>query len=181
VNARQDGKVIFTLSASFHRDEFGRDFQSPIRAVTPPPAPDWVDPIRHRASGMGIDVIDCTAVEPESLPAFLGWTRARGKVIEDRVLDACIMAYMSDMGPGGVTATAVGLNLDGGMDSIAAMASIDHAMWFHRASQSHEWMLIDATPVSVAGSRGLIRGTMHDAEGRHLASFAQELLVRERR
>jgi acyl-CoA thioesterase-2 len=60
------------------------------------------------------------------------------------------------------------------------MVSLDHALWFHRPTSCDDWLLIDARPMSVGGSRGTIVGTMHDASGRHAASFAQELLVRGR-
>jgi acyl-CoA thioesterase-2 len=58
------------------------------------------------------------------------------------------------------------------------MASIDHAMWFHRPMRSDEWVLTDATSPSAASSRGLCTGRMFDASGRLVASIAQEGLFR---
>jgi acyl-CoA thioesterase-2 len=56
--------------------------------------------------------------------------------------------------------------------------SLDHAMWFHRAGRCDDWFLVSAIPLSTAGSRGLVLGSVHDRRGRHLASFVQELLIR---
>jgi acyl-CoA thioesterase-2 len=130
---------------------------------------------------MGVDLFDRSSDVPEAdQPAYVVWVRTRGEVSDDRVLNACITAYVSDLGAGGVAALVVGLRFDGPRRSELVMASVDHALWFHRPNLAHDWLLIDSRPVSTAGSRGLVRGTMHDATGRHVASFAQELLVRER-
>ncbi|MGX7680013.1 acyl-CoA thioesterase [Jatrophihabitans sp. DSM 45814] len=176
-----DGRAIFTLSASFHRDEAGRDFATPAREVHPPTAE--MGPVPSRGSSIGIDLVDGAgaksgAVESDK-PAYLAWARTRGQIPEDRVLNACVLAYLSDLGTGGVAATAVGHTVGSHAVSGLMMASLDHSMWFHRPVRTDDWLLIDATPMSTNGSRGLIVGTVHDGTGLHAASFAQELLVRE--
>jgi acyl-CoA thioesterase-2 len=47
--------------------------------------------------------------------------------------------------------------------------SLDHAMWFHRDGRVDDWVLVDAAPLSTAGSRGLVLGSIHDRDGRHVA------------
>jgi acyl-CoA thioesterase-2 len=61
------------------------------------------------------------------------------------------------------------------------IASLDHAMWFHRPIRADDWLLLDVRPISVSNSRGLVIGTIHDRSGRHGVSFTQELLIRDRR
>jgi acyl-CoA thioesterase-2 len=58
------------------------------------------------------------------------------------------------------------------------MASLDHAMWFHRPFRVDEWLLYDCDSPSAAGARGLARGTIYDQNGRLVASTAQEGLIR---
>jgi acyl-CoA thioesterase-2 len=56
--------------------------------------------------------------------------------------------------------------------------SLDHAMWFHRPVRFDEWHLHTQEAVALVGDRGLARGTIHDADGRCVASVAQEVLLR---
>jgi acyl-CoA thioesterase-2 len=91
------------------------------------------------------------------------------------------MAFMSDCGAPGVAAWAIGLAAggpDGSRDGTPMTTSLDHAMWFHRPGLCDDWVLVSAVPLSTAGSRGLILGSVHDRDGRHLASFTQEMLIR---
>ena len=60
-------------------------------------------------------------------------------------------------------------------------ASLDHAVWFHRPARADDWLLMDITCHSVMGARGLSFGHVFDRSGRHVASIAQEALLRERR
>ena len=61
------------------------------------------------------------------------------------------------------------------------ITSLDHSLWFHDRSSPSEWLLVDLRPVAIGGARGLVLGTMHSYDGRHVASFTQELVVRRRR
>jgi acyl-CoA thioesterase-2 len=58
------------------------------------------------------------------------------------------------------------------------MASLDHAMWFHRPCRADEWLLVDAVSPFAGGARGLTRGQIFDRQRRLIASVAQEGLVR---
>ncbi|MCW2524841.1 MAG: putative acyl-CoA thioesterase [Frankiales bacterium] len=181
VTARQNGKIIFLMTASFHKDEPGRSFESPMREVGAPPPPDWVDDVTHRQSSIGVDIQPGPEISvDDGGPAYLIWTRTRGEMPADRGLNAAVAAYMSDMGAGGVAGNAIGVSAAEHGTGSLVMASVDHAIWFHRPIRADDWLLIDAVPVSNGGARGLVRGTIHNPDGVHVASFAQELLIRER-
>jgi acyl-CoA thioesterase-2 len=179
VTARQNGRIIFLMTASFHKDEPGREFESPMRPVGEAPGPDWSRDVPVRPSNIGVDIEHGPQLSvANGGPAYLIWTRTRGEMPVDQSLNAAVAAYLSDMGAGGVAAVAVDLPMH--EDTGLVMASVDHAMWFHRPIRADDWLLIDAVPISNGGSRGLVRGTIHSSAGVHVASFAQELLVRER-
>jgi acyl-CoA thioesterase II len=197
VTVWQGERVLATATASFHRDEPGAEYQSP--AGGPVPCPDDEILAARAASGpsaLGIDVVDVG--EPGEL-RYLAWARSQQPLPADRVLHACAMAYASDSGAPGVAATAIGL-LAGGPDvprgarapdttprgrlqhrDPSMTASLDHAIWFHRAGRCDDWFLVSAVPLSTAGSRGLVLGSVRDRNGRHLASFTQEMLIRASR
>jgi acyl-CoA thioesterase-2 len=179
VTVWQGERVLATVTASFHRDEPSPEYQSP--ADGPVPRPDDELLAARASSGpsaLGIDVVDVS--EPGE-PRYLAWARSREPLPADRVLHACAMAYASDSGAPGVAATAIGL-LAGGPDrqhgDAPMTASLDHAIWFHRAGRCDDWFLVSAVPLSTAGSRGLVLGSLRDRSGRHLASFTQEMLIR---
>jgi acyl-CoA thioesterase-2 len=179
VTVSQAGRPIFTMSASFHRDEPGPEYATSVREVSAP-APDRPNPLAIDGTSMGFELAPGEPPTLDHRPAYLLWARSLGAVPQDRVLHACLLAYLSDLGAGGVAASAVGYPAPTSQNGPVQMASLDHAMWFHRPTSCDEWVLIDAAPMSVGGSRGTIVGTVHDGSGRHAASFAQELLVRSR-
>lgn len=170
----QGGRVLVTMTASFHSDEPSPEYQRPVEPTGPCPG----DAPRATESPLGIDVVE--AAEPD--PArYRAWARSTHPLPADRALQACALAFMSDCGAPVVAASAIGLSA-GGPERLNGdgpmTTSLDHAMWFHRASRCDDWMLISAIPLSTAGSRGLVLGAVHDWDGRHLASFTQELLIR---
>jgi acyl-CoA thioesterase-2 len=175
VTVSQGERVLATITASFHRDEPSPEYQRPDDR--PVPFPDGALADRGR-SALGIDVVDVS--EPGE-PRYLAWARSQQPLPADRVLHACAMAFASDSGAPGVAAAAIGLRA-GGPDrqhgDAPMTTSLDHAIWFHRAGRCDEWFLVSAVPLSTAGSRGLVLGSLRDQSGRHLASFTQELLIR---
>jgi acyl-CoA thioesterase-2 len=181
VTVSQDERVIMTMTASFHLDEPSPEYQRPADGPVPcpdgAPIPDPAD-LGLRRDLFGIDIVDMG--EPNEA-RYLAWARSQQPLPADRVLHACAMAFVSDSGAPGVAASAIGLRA-GGPDqehSDAPMTtSLDHAMWFHRAGRCDDWFLVSAIPLSTAGSRGLVLGSVHDRSGRHLATFVQELLIR---
>ena len=91
------------------------------------------------------------------------------------MLHACIVTYASDMTLLDTTILPFGLAWDSpGMQ----MASLDHAMWFHRPFNLNQWHFIDQRPVTVGNGRGLATAKVWDTGGQLVASFTQEALLR---
>ena len=91
------------------------------------------------------------------------------------MLHAVVATYASDMT---VLDTSVQPHGSSGLGGIF-MASLDHAMWFHREARADEWVLFSVEPTTNAGGRGLARGTMHTRDGKLVASIMQEALLRD--
>jgi acyl-CoA thioesterase-2 len=104
------------------------------------------------------------------------WVRTRDRLPDDPTLHACLLTFISDMGPLGAVRRAIGAFDHRGMG-----ASLDHSVWLHRAARADEWLLYDVNAWSNANARGLATGTLHTADGLHAASIAQEALFREAR
>jgi acyl-CoA thioesterase-2 len=180
VVALQDGEAIFALEASFHQDEAGGEFQTPIALDVP--APDAAVSEENAFTSDSSSPFEMRAVSsPDSGEPFAStrrvWVRTNGALPDDRALHACVLTYISDMGA--VMAARKALRIPWGSGGMAA--SLDHALWFHRPIRPDGWVLFDLRPLSNAGSRGLVLGTMHDESGVHGASMTQEALVRDAR
>ena len=103
------------------------------------------------------------------------WLRADGNLPDDPVLHACIVTYASDMTLLDTAVMPFGLAWDSpGMK----MASLDHAMWFHRPFRADEWLLYDTTSPSASGNRGLATGQFFSRDGELVATVVQEGLIR---
>jgi acyl-CoA thioesterase-2 len=177
VVAIQDGEAIFTLTASFHKDEPGGQWQV-APAIDVPTADELlatgdVLPDPWWGPETPFERIDVPAHLLGGAPRRVLWVRTRGPLPDDRDLHACVLTYISDMGPLGAVRKAVGA-----FDKRGMGASLDHSVWFHRHIRPDEWMLYDVSSWSNAGSRGLATGTLHSADGVHGASIAQEGLFR---
>jgi acyl-CoA thioesterase-2 len=195
VVAIQHGGAIFHLSASFQPDEPGFDHQDPMPAApdpesvptwrervapvldaVPPEMRAWLDrerPIELRYVG---EVPILSAVpRPADQQA---WLRADGKLPDDLALHQCIVAYASDMT---LLDTALLPHGVAWSDEHFVMASLDHAMWFHRPFRADEWLLYQLHSPSAAGARGFTRGEIWTRDGRLAVSVAQEGLIRRAR
>jgi acyl-CoA thioesterase-2 len=174
VTAIQEGKAIFNLIASFHAAEAGIDWQVRAPELTPPPDEEFTptEPMFQafwRASPFQLRPL---RPDPERHVAHPCWVRLVEEIPKDPAVQACALTFISDMG---VVASARAPE-DRGRP--ASLASLDHAVWFHRPFDMAEWHLVSVDPVSNSGARGLARGTLHSSDGRLVASFAQEALVR---
>jgi acyl-CoA thioesterase-2 len=190
VVAVQHGRPIFNLSASFHIPEPGFAHQFPMPADTPAPEslPDFATRWAPYAEQMGDwykrpRAIDTRYAdwEPgdrdEALPPrHRVWVKADGHLPDDPVLHACILTYASDM-----TLLDTTLLPHGGtfMNPQVQMASLDHAMWFHRPFRIDEWMLYDQDTPSAADGRGIARGIIYTPGGDLAVSVVQEGLIRK--
>ena len=193
VVAIQHGKPIFTMSASFQVDEPGVDHADPMPNVPPPESlPTYAEriaPIRDRLAvwaqiprPFDVRYVD----DPPWVSRLSGpqtevhnkvWFRADGVLPDDDLLHVCILAYLSDLTLlYSVLATHA---LSAEFDRIQ-MASLDHAMWFHRPFRVDEWVLYDTSSPSASGARGLGTGHFFAEDGRMLATVVQEGLVRLR-
>jgi len=175
VTARQSGGAILTLSCSFQVDEGGPETQS---AIMPNAASPETLAITQDAGAERCDVS-----VPDEPPRSLTWVRYPVDLGRDPRLHACAMAYLSDINP----MTAVGAShplgpiSDDDWRTKFMSASLDHAMWFHRPTRSDEWSLLDMSGHGVIASRGLATGLVFEADGTHVATIAQEGLLRVQR
>ncbi|MBB6093541.1 acyl-CoA thioesterase-2 [Povalibacter uvarum] len=195
VVAIQHGEQIFHMSASFQVQEEGVDRQGVMPDVPGPESlPDMavaVEEMKKKAPDRPRPFIahdrpfefrpallpDPTAEVPRE-PSMRIWFRAVDRVPDDEVLHRCLLAYASDYY---LLGTAV-------MDARLAvgpknlqMASIDHAMWFHRPARADEWLLYVLDSPTSSSSRGFARGSIFSRDGTLVASTAQEGLVRRRK
>ena len=189
VVAIQHGRPIFNLQASFHTPEDGLDYHLPPPSDVDEPESlptyqERLEPYRDRV-GAWLDrprPIDTRYAPPDhafepglKTDGQLVWMRADGTLPDDPVLHACVVTYASDM-----TLLDTALRPSGKasfMDDIM-MASLDHAMWFHRPFRADEWMLYQQRSISASGARGLADGSIYTADGRLAVSVVQEGLIR---
>jgi acyl-CoA thioesterase-2 len=188
VVAIQHGRAIFNLSTSFHRHEPGLDHQFAMPEV---PRADELPTFRERWEQWKDDLgpwfdrprpIDTRHVDwsppdrKEPLPPYQRvWLRADGILPDDPLLHTCVLTYASDM-----TLLDTTLLPHGGRvaDERLMMASLDHAMWFHRPFRADEWLLYVQDTPSTSDARGLARGLIYTESGALVASVSQEGLIR---
>jgi acyl-CoA thioesterase-2 len=192
VVAIQHGKAIFNLQASFHTVEDGLDHQATMPDVRHATTlPTFAERYEAHAEQLGEWLrrprpIDTRHVEPtrfddrgtevhEPRTGQAVWLRADGTLPDDPVLHACIVTYASDMTLLDTTMLPHGRSWqEGGL----MMASLDHAMWFHRPFRADDWMLYDLDTPSASHARGLARGSIFTEDGRLVVSVVQEGLIR---
>jgi acyl-CoA thioesterase-2 len=191
VTVVQHGKTIFTLSASFHRQEPGVDHAEPMPDV---PRPDELEPtaVRYRRifgpestdffrdSPIQIRHVGPLTVEAVRDPSLRSsrnrvWLRADGELPDDPLLHVCLMTYASDMTLLDSVLLASGLSF---LDGSTSGASLDHAMWFHRPFRADRWLLYAQDSPSASGARGLARGEVYTEDGTLVVSVVQEGLIR---
>jgi acyl-CoA thioesterase-2 len=187
VVAIQHGRTIFNLSASFQVPEEGVDHQAPMPDVPPAEtlptlkerlAPladelgDWYDRPRPIDMRHVTDPVQLSA-PAERPPRQQVWMRADGRLPDDPLLHACVVAYASDMTLLDTTMLPHGLTFNREF-----MASLDHAMWFHRPLRADEWLLYDQQSPTASGARGLAFGSIFSHDGRLVVSVVQEGLIR---
>ena len=135
------------------------------------PAADW-GPILERRT------------VPTEGPRQACWLRVPGPLADDAVTQSCALAYASDDIPTEAGSKshprALVPGLDESYDEVFVGASLDHTIWFHRPGRHDDWTLHDFQSVGLAGARGLAVGQVFSRGGVHLATVAQEILLRER-
>ncbi|QBR91003.1 acyl-CoA thioesterase [Nocardioides euryhalodurans] len=191
VVARQHGRAIFFLTASFQVEEGGFEHQDAMPETVPPEhGVPLTDLVRARGEAEG----DAFAREWAALDVrYVGipgkglpedpdhpararlWIRVNGELSDDPLEHLAAFTYASDLTllgaalvPHGVTIGTPGLQ----------PASLDHAMWFHQAFRADEWWLYDQYAPAAQGARGLAMARVFTQDGRLVASVAQEGLIR---
>lgn len=184
---------IFNLAASFQTLEPGFNHQFDMPQVPPPESLEDAAGVLMRRAGQFPEhlrewiarprpfetrpvILDGPADRPPRLPFDNVWFRAAGPVTGDIRQRQLLLAYLSDMT---LLDTAL---LPHGKSYFSAvqMASIDHAMWFHRDASLDDWLLYAQDSPSASGARGFSRGFIFSRDGVLVASVAQEGLIRPR-
>ncbi|MEJ1155633.1 MULTISPECIES: acyl-CoA thioesterase [Microbacterium] len=187
--AYQDGVPIFSMIASFQQEDPGLEHQldMPTGIAAPEDLPDIESEVaashpiskrlfmnrpvelRHVATPIYL------TVDGEPKPSQAVWMRIKKRLPDDPALHQAILAYLSDMTiqepilrAHGIAWSTRGLKV----------ASLDHAMWWHRPGRVDEWMLYVQESPSARGGRGLASGRIYARDGSLLASVAQEVMVR---
>ncbi|MCD1570053.1 acyl-CoA thioesterase II [Agromyces mediolanus] len=189
-HAFQNGEPILSLIASFQTRDDGLEHQLAMPSDLPDPEslPSTADVLgkvdhdvaRYWASERAFDMRHVPSpiyleVEGERVPRQAVWMRAFGRLPDDPNQHRAALAYASDysilepiLRAHGVAWTTPGLKI----------ASLDHAMWWHRDARVDEWLLYTQESPSAAGGRGLSLGRIYTRDGVLVASVAQEGMVR---
>jgi acyl-CoA thioesterase II len=204
VVAVQDGRAIFNLAASFQVQEGGFDHQTDVMPEVAGPEelaseqqlgqqylarlPDAVRnalPVAMREQLVAERPIEIRPVDPidplKPVPKDTRrrvWFRANGELPDQRSLHQYMLAYASDFHLLGSTLQPHGVSW---FTPNLQVASLDHAMWFHRPFRFDDWLLYDIDSPSAQGGRGLARGRWFTRDGVLIASTMQEGLIRDRR
>src|SRR6202161_1945667 len=192
VVAIQHGRQIFNMSASFQLAETGLDHQTSIPEVPPPES---LSDMESLYRGMA-DQLPAAArrileqkrpfefrpVQPldrlrreKSAPLKYIWFRAVDKLADDEALHRSLLAYVSDFHLLDNALKPHGLSM---LSPMLVIASIDHAMWFHRSVRVDDWLLYAIDSPSASGARGFTRGSVFARDGRVGASAARGGLIR---
>ncbi|XP_027335159.1 uncharacterized protein LOC113849443 isoform X2 [Abrus precatorius] len=198
VDAIQKGNVIFTLLASFQKEESGMYHQEV--AMPSVPAPDMLLPmeelrerrltdprlpITYRSKVATTQFIpwpieirfceyELSTNQTKSPPSLRYWFRAKGKLSDDQALHRCVVAYASDL-----IFLQVSLNPHREKGFKTRSVSLDHSLWFHRSLRADEWVLFAIFTPSAYNARVFVTGQMFNQKGELLVSLVQEGLARK--
>lgn len=192
VSAIQHGKVIFFCAASFQGDEDGVEHQAqmpevpaPENIAEPPPVPPEVMatlPVKMQRWLSRELPFEFRYVQPRNElnpqplpPRERFWFRLTEKIGDSPELHRTLLAYASDYQLLGAANFPHGISY---YQPNVQMASLDHALWFHRPFRADDWLLYAIDSPTAQNSRGMARGLIFDRTGRLVASAAQEGLIR---
>jgi acyl-CoA thioesterase-2 len=192
VRAVQEGELIFTLQASFHKVEEGFSHQ----AVTPSEmeSPDLVRARFGEEEGrnlarefkhLGVAPIDFVpysrdVFEPQVSHAQAAkfWVRCNEALPDDPLFHYCALAFASDLG---LLATALMPHPTTLFHGEVYPASMDHSIWFHRQPNFNDWHIYHTESPWAGAGRGFCRGMLYDQQQRLVASVCQEGMIRLRK
>lgn len=194
VNAIQHGRAIFSMSASFHAAEEGYDHQFAMPDVPMPEdlpdqqglrdqyrenTPETVRKFLERRRALEMRPVDFRHyISSDSLPPHQNiWFRAADTLPDEPLIHAAVLAYASDMT---LLDTALFAHGKSVFDPDMALASLDHAIWFHRPVKADDWLLYSQDSPTTGGGRGFTRGSIYSRNGILVASTAQEGVIRRK-
>ena len=191
VRAIQHGKAIFAMTVSFQRPEEGPSHQPVMPDVTPPEQlPSELDLLRAHADELNpelrriltqdrpLDFRPVNTLAPGREPRRCVWIRAVGEIGGDPLHHQAVLAYASDYGLLEGALRPHGLKF---RDPDLMLASLDHAVWFHRPCRVDDWLLHVIESPTSASARAFARGAFFTRDGTLVASTTQEGLLRVRR
>jgi len=182
----QNGEAIFNMDASFHIVEEGMTHQfSTAESATADPSglPPSKPPSAEQIPAYLYDDTFITwrhefrrlqSTTPQAPQQYV-WFKPNGTVPDDPILHTCLLVYQSDNTLLGTSRLAHRGKFE--RDEMQ-VASLDHAMWFHKPVNVASWLLYAQDSPSAAASRGLTRGLIYDEAGELIASTVQEGLIR---
>jgi acyl-CoA thioesterase II len=171
VSALQDGRVIFSMLTSFSTNFDRTAFvdESPYR-------PERIRPREECVTSLAdplVDALEITTtrmVGERRLGSDMLWMRVPDPIEDTPLMRAAALTYVSDLGSG--------FSQNEDMSYGIGDASLDHAMWFHRFVDPHEWLILDMWPISAVDGRGVYHGAIRDESGQLAATIVQENLLR---
>ena len=189
VQAIQSGRPILSMITSFQTDAVGLDHQDHMPAA---PDPERMETLAEVFAGLDNPqanfwskdkAVDLRHVEGaiyirpgrQLASRQSVWLRTMGRLPDDPLINAAVLAYCSDYSLLEPVLRCHGLAWS---DSRLRVASLDHAMWFHRPGRADEWTLYTQSSPSASSGRGLAAGRMFTADGILLATVAQEGMMR---
>jgi acyl-CoA thioesterase II len=192
VVAIQHGRAIFNLAASFQVVETGPDHQMPMPSVPDPDElPTWQQRVEPYLERLGPDLAQWLVRErpidsrPVDDPRWLDptprepeqdvWIKANGALPTAPLIHECVVAYASDLT---LLDTAMFPHAISYREQQYMIASLDHAMWFHRPFRADEWLLYHQTSPSASRARGLAQGSIFCRDGTLAITVIQEGLIR---
>lgn len=176
VTAVQEAGTPLHLTASFHTDADGSDWQ-PVQPLPDPPeqiAPDRsllpaMDPVEFRPAGR----YRVDSSRDVMVPVHPYWARPRAPLPDDdAALHAAVVAFVSDY-----MVVSAAQPSDRRLAPGTRVASLNHSLWLHRPVDAGDWLLYSADPARISGDRRLVRGSVRTRDGQIVASFAQEVLT----
>ncbi len=194
VKGIQHGRAMFSMSVSFQKAEAGFDHQTPMPDVpSPEDLPSEKDLARQMLERVPenmrqywqrerpiemrpVDLSRYLVAKPRTAAQHI-WLKANGRLPDTPALHQCVLAYASDF-----TLLDTALIAHGKLmfDADIQLASLDHALWFHRPFRADEWLLYVQDSPSASGARGFCRGSVYTRDGILVASVTQEGLMRQR-
>lgn len=193
VLARQHGRPIYALTASFHVHEEGFEHQDV--SIDVPGPEDSVDLVTlisgdeartaewlREWAALDFRIADRNpplGKDDDGSPARAAyWVKVGGRLPDDQLVHQAALTYLSDLTLIGVTLLRHGLHPN---HPKVQAASLDHTVWFHKPVRADEWLLYRQTSPVATGGRGLALGELFSQDGTLVASVAQEGLIRPAR